>query len=202
MRGGVPYSSCTMASPKWLGLSFRTPSSFCRALMQRTERMCTVAPILSTRGGESPSRTLPTLRDNLWREYRWVALKSFPEWDYCCPTELRRPSQKLLCDRKAGRLLTFGADLIETVCAARNSLSETIRRTVTELMVASTRLGSNWIPRYLMSSDTTFSNERAFRYGRSVLIASIVSEIMMIRAPKGIASPEIPSGYPLPSHRS
>ena len=31
-------------------------------------------------------------------------------------------------------------------------------------------------------------------YGRSVLIASIVSEIMIIRAPRGIASPAIPSG--------
>ena len=39
----------------------------------------------------------------------------------------------------------------------------------------------------------------ARRYGRSVVIASMVSAIMMIRAPSGISLPTTPSGYPDPS---
>lgn len=54
----------------------------------------------------------------------------------------RRASRKLDCDRSAGRG-DFAGTCLGTVCSARNSLSETSRRTVTELIAPSTTIGSN-----------------------------------------------------------
>src|SRR4029079_14153769 len=67
---------------------------------------------------------------------------------------------------------------------------------------ASTMCESNWVPLFLRISATAASNVSAFRYGRSVVMASSESATAMIRAPSGIRSPMSRDGYPPPSHRS
>ena len=63
-------------------------------------------------------------------------------------------------------------------------------------------IGSNCLLRYLTSSARTCASPSAFRYGRSVVIASMVSANSTIRDASGIFSPASPSGYPLPSQFS
>src|SRR5687768_7815612 len=59
---------------------------------------------------------------------------------------------------------------------------------------ASQIVGSNCVPRYLSSSFLTESASKAALYGRSVVIASMVSANMIMRDPSGIASAFNPSG--------
>src|SRR6476620_2361492 len=63
------------------------------------------------------------------------------------------------------------------------------RRTATEDTATSTRSGSNCVPLHFCSSATTTSNPSRFLYGLSVVMASTVSEIRMIREANGIDLP-------------
>src|SRR5205807_9683249 len=53
--------------------------------------------------------------------------------------------------------------------------------------------GSNWVPRNRRSSFLTEVASSAARYGRSVVIASMVSANIMMREPSGMLSPLKPS---------
>ena len=63
-----------------------------------------------------------------------------------------------------------------------------------DLETSLTKSGSNCRPAYFSSSSMAHPSVKAFLYGRSVVMASNVSAIMMTRAPTGICSPDSPSG--------
>ena len=63
-----------------------------------------------------------------------------------------------------------------------------------DLATTLTNCGSNWRPAYFSNSSMALVKVIARRYGLSVVMASMVSAIMMIRAPIGMSSPDSPSG--------